>query len=32
MKDEFIKYARPLIIGELTPIYKDGVPTHLIRK
>ena len=32
MKDEFIKYARPLIIGELTPIYKDGVPTHLVRK
>ena len=25
-------YARPLIIGELTPIYKDGVPTHLVRK
>ena len=32
MKEEFIKYARPLIIGELTPIYKDGVPMHLIRK
>ncbi len=32
MKDEFIKYARPLIIGELLPIYKDGVPTHLVRK
>ena len=32
MKDEFIQYARPLIIGELLPIYKDGVPTHLVRK
>ena len=32
MKDEFIKYARPLIIGELLPIFKDGVPTHLVRK
>jgi 6-phosphofructokinase 1 len=32
MKDEFITYARPLIMGELTPIFKDGVPTHLIRK
>ena len=32
MKEEFIKYARPLIIGELQPIYKDGVPVHLIRK
>lgn len=32
MKEEFIKYARPLIIGELLPIFKDGVPTHLVRK
>ena len=32
MSDEFIKYARPLIIGELLPIFKDGVPTHLVRK
>lgn len=32
MTDEYIKYARPLIIGELLPIYKDGVPTHLVRK
>ena len=31
MTDEFIKYAKPLIIGELQPIYKDGLPTHLIR-
>ena len=32
MKDEFLNYARPLILGELTPIYKNGLPTHLIRK
>ena len=32
MKNEFIEYARPLIIGELTPIFKDGLPTHLVRK
>ena len=31
MKEEFIKYARPLIQGELTPIYEDGLPKHLIR-
>lgn len=32
LKDEFIEYARPLIKGELEPIYKDGLPAHLIRK
>ena len=32
MKDEFLEYARPLIIGELTPIFKDGLPQHLVRK
>lgn len=32
MKDDFINYARPLIEGELLPIYKNGVPTHLVRK
>ena len=32
MTEEFIKYARPLIIGELLPIFKNGVPTHLVRK
>ncbi len=31
MKEEFIKYAKPLIIGELQPIFKDGLPVHLIR-
>ena len=32
MKQEFIDYAKPLIIGELQPIYKDGIPQHLLRK
>ena len=32
MTEEFINYAKPLIIGELTPIFKDGLPIHLIRK
>ena len=32
MKQEFIDYAKPLIEGELLPIYKDGLPMHLIRK
>ena len=27
---EYIEYARPLIMGELEPIYKDGLPTHLV--
>lgn len=31
MNDEFIEYARPLIIGELTPIYENGLPKHLVR-
>ena len=32
MTKEFIDYARPLIQGELLPIFKNGVPTHLVRK
>ena len=32
LTQEFIDYARPLIMGELTPIYTNGLPTHLIRK
>ena len=32
MKEEFISYAKPLIQGELTPIYKDGLPCHLCKK
>ena len=32
MKKEYLEYARPLIMGELLPIMKDGLPVHLIRK
>ena len=32
LTEEFINYAKPLIQGELTPIFKDGLPVHLIRK
>ena len=32
MKDEFLEYARPLIQGELLPMFKNGVPEHLVRK
>ena len=29
---EYEKYARPLIMGELTPIFVNGLPHHLVRK
>ena len=29
VSDEFVKYARPLIIGELQPHYAGGVPVHI---
>lgn len=32
MTDEYLKYAKPLIMGELVPIFKDGLPQHLILK
>ena len=32
MKQEYLDYALPLIQGELTPIYNNGLPTHLVRK
>lgn len=32
MKADFINYAKPLIMWELLPIFKDWLPTHLIRK
>ncbi len=32
MKKQFIDYAKPLIQGELLPIFKDGLPSHLVRK
>ena len=30
--EEFLTYLRPLIQGELHPIFKDGLPVHLVRK
>lgn len=30
--DAFLTYLRPLIQGELHPIYKDGLPMHLVRR
>ena len=30
--EEFLAYLRPLIQGELHPIFKDGLPVHLVRK
>ena len=32
LKKEYLDYARPLIIGELKPIFKNGLPCHLVRK
>lgn len=29
VSEEFFNYARPLIIGELTPFMVDGLPRHL---
>ncbi len=30
--EEFLAYLRPLIQGELYPIFKDGLPAHLVRR
>ena len=32
LNDGYEKYARPLIMGELTPLYVNGLPRHLVRK
>lgn len=32
VNEKFIRYARPLIMGELTPFYVDGIPRHLVMK
>ena len=32
LKDEMIQYVRPLIMGEVLPVYVDGLPAHLVRK
>ena len=32
MNEGYINYARPLIMGELQPLFVNGVPRHLVRK
>ena len=32
MREAFLQYAKPLIEGELTPYFKDGLPIHLKRQ
>ena len=32
LNDGYVKYARPLIMGELTPMFVDGLPRHLVMK
>ena len=32
LNDGYEKYARPLIMGELTPLMVNGLPRHLVRK
>jgi len=32
LNDGYEKYARPLIMGELTPMFVNGLPRHLVRK
>ena len=32
VNEGYEKYARPLIMGELQPLYVNGVPRHLVRK
>lgn len=31
LKEEMLQYMRPLIMGEVLPIYVDGLPAHLVR-
>ena len=32
LNEGYIKYARPLIMGELQPLFVNGTPRHLVRK
>ncbi len=32
LNEGYEKYARPLIMGELTPMFVNGLPRHLVRK
>jgi len=31
LKAEMLEYIRPLIMGEVLPVYVDGLPAHLVR-
>ena len=31
LREEFLTYARPLILGELTHTYENGLPKHLAK-
>ena len=31
LTDELLEYVRPLIMGEVLPVYVDGLPAHLVR-
>lgn len=31
LKEEMLQYVRPLIMGEVLPVYVDGLPAHLVR-
>lgn len=30
LTEDYVKYARPLIQGELLPFWVDGTPRHLV--
>ena len=32
LNEGYEKYARPLIMGELTPMFVNGLPRHLVRR
>ena len=32
VSEDYVKYARPLILGELTPMMVNGTPRHLVLK
>lgn len=32
LNEKYEKYARPLIMGELQPLFVNGTPRHLVRK
>ncbi len=32
LTDDYVQYARPLIMGEIQPFFADGMPRHLVLK